>query len=123
MLNLADRISNSAFVFRGYNVTNLGRSAELLAHAAYGPIVERYLHDASATCCELLSRKIDLVRRVQEKSEPALDAYAEAVAIIMAMEQAQLKLLDEFFGIEYAKARLAFGYSLGEISALIAGGV
>ena len=39
------------------------------------------------------------------------------------MEQAQLKLLDEFFGVEYAKVRLAFGYSLGEVGALVASGV
>jgi len=123
MLNLKDRISNSAFVFRGYNVTNLGRSVELLAHAAYGPIVESYLHEASAVCCDVLARKVDLVRRVEQRSEPSLDQYAEAVAIIVAISQAQLKLLGEFFGIEYAKARLGFGYSLGEISALIAGGV
>ncbi len=34
-----------------------------------------------------------------------------------------MKLLDEFFDIEYSRARLAFGYSLGEIGALVAGGV
>lgn len=123
MLNLKDRLSNTAFVFRGYNVTNLGRSPELLAHPAYGPVVEKHLHEASAICCELLSKKIDLVRRVEQKNEPGLEAYAESVAIILAMEQAQLKLLDEFFGVEYAKGRLAFGYSLGEIGALVAGGV
>jgi [acyl-carrier-protein] S-malonyltransferase len=39
------------------------------------------------------------------------------------MEQAQLKLLDEFFDIEYSRARMAFGYSLGEVGALVAGGV
>ena len=97
MLNLKDRISNSAFVFRGYNVTNLGRSPELLAHAAYGPIVESYLHEASAVCCDVLSRKVDLVRRIEEKSEPTLDQYAEAVAIIVAMSQAQLKLFGAVF--------------------------
>jgi [acyl-carrier-protein] S-malonyltransferase len=52
-----------------------------------------------------------------------LDSYSDAVALIMAMEQAHLKLLDEFFDIEYARARMGFGYSLGEIGALVAGGV
>ena len=33
----------------------------------------------------------------------------------MAMEVAQIRLLREFFGIHYNKARLAIGYSLGEI--------
>ncbi|HEY2762087.1 MAG TPA: hypothetical protein VGI75_15120, partial [Pirellulales bacterium] len=123
MLNLHDRLPNAAFVFRGYNVTNLGRSGELLAHPAYGPVVERFLHEASAICCDLLAKKIDLVRRVEEKSEPGLEGYAESVAIILAMGQAHIKLLEEFFGVHFANARLAFGYSLGEISALVAGGV
>src|SRR5262245_45199741 len=123
MLNLKDRLTNSAFVFRGYNVTNLGRTAELWAHPASGPIVERHLHEGSAICCELLGRKVDLVRRVEQKEEPDLDDYGEAVALIVAVEQAQLKLLEEFFGIEYAKARMGFGYSLGEVGALVAGGV
>jgi [acyl-carrier-protein] S-malonyltransferase len=122
MFNLKDRLTNSAFVFRGYNITNLGRSAELLAHPKYGPIVQQYLRQASQFSSELLSRKIDLVERVRNQQETDLDSYADAIALIVAMEQAQLKLLGEFFDIEYARARLAFGYSLGEISALVAGG-
>jgi hypothetical protein len=30
-------IRATAFAFRGYNVTNLGRTPELLAHPSYGP--------------------------------------------------------------------------------------
>jgi [acyl-carrier-protein] S-malonyltransferase len=123
MFNLKDQISNSAFVFRGYNVTNLGRTAELLAHRAYGPVVERFLRQGSEIASGLLSRKIDLLQRVQQRQETDLDTYADAVALIMAVEQAHLKLLDEFFDIEYARARMGFGYSLGEIAALVAGGV
>jgi [acyl-carrier-protein] S-malonyltransferase len=123
MLNLQDRLSNSAFVFRGYNVTNLGRSAELLEHRAFGAIVERCLHGASAIASDQLHRPFDLVQRVRNRQETNLETYADAIALILAMEQAQLKLLDEFFGVEYAKARLAFGYSLGEVGALVASGV
>jgi [acyl-carrier-protein] S-malonyltransferase len=123
MFNLKDRVSNAAFVFRGYNITNLGRSTELLAHRAYGPVVKHYLLEGSEIASDLLSRKIDLVERVEQKQETDLDTYADAVVLIMAMELAHLKLLDEFFDIEYARARLAFGYSLGEIAALVAGGV
>src|SRR5271169_6711550 len=123
MFNLKDQISNSAFVFRGYNVTNLGRTTELLAHRAYGPVVERFLRQGSEIASGLLSRKIDLLQRVQQHQETDLDTYADAVALIMAVEQAHLKLLDEFFDVEYARARMGFGYSLGEIAALVAGGV
>jgi len=122
-LNLQDRLSNSAYVFRGYNVTNLGRSAELLEHRAYGSIVERWLREASEMASEQLHRKINLTERVRNRQEIDLDTYADAIALILAMEQAQLKLLDEFFGVELAKARLAFGYSLGEVGALVASGV
>src|SRR5690606_21170326 len=41
----------------------------------------------------------------------------------VAMELAHLRLLEQFFGIDYGEVRLAYGYSLGEISAVIAGGV
>ncbi|HEY2762057.1 MAG TPA: hypothetical protein VGI75_14970, partial [Pirellulales bacterium] len=123
MVDLKDRISNSAFVFRGYNVTNLGRSTELLVHRAYGTVVERTLQEVSKIASDLLSRKIDLVERVRQKQETDMETYADAVALILAMEQAQLKLLDEFFDIEYSRARMGFGYSLGEVGALVAGGV
>jgi [acyl-carrier-protein] S-malonyltransferase len=123
MFDLKDRISNSAFVFRGYNVTNLGRSTELLTHRTYGTIVERTLQEVSKIASDLLSRKIDLLERVRQKQETDLETYADAVALILAMEQAQLKLLGEFFDIEYSRARMGFGYSLGEIGALVAGGV
>ncbi len=123
MLNLQDRLTNSAFVFRGYNVTNLGRTAELLEHRSYHAVVERCLREASEIASEQLHRKIDLVDRVRNRQETDLETYADAVALILAMEQAQLKLLDEFFGVEYAKVRLAFGYSLGEVGALVASGV
>ncbi len=122
-LNLQDRLSNAAFVFRGYNVTNLGRSRELLAHHAYGPVVERYLHEASQIASDLLHEKIDLVARVERGKETDLDSYGDAIALIIGIEQAQLRLLDEFFDIDYTKGRLSFGYSLGEIGALVAGGV
>src|SRR3954447_11744108 len=123
MINLKDRLSNAAFVFRGYNVTNLGRSRELLAHHAYGPVVEHHLHEASQIASELLGRKIDLVARVERGEETDLETYGDAIALIISMEQAQLRLLEEFFGIDHTKARLSFGYSLGEIGALVAGGV
>lgn len=120
---LQARLANAAFVFRGYNITNLGRSAELLAHAAYGPTVQHFLQEGSQICADVTGRRVDLVERVRQKIEPTLEEYTESVAIIVAMELAHLKLLEMFFGVEYADARLAYGYSLGEISAIIAGGV
>jgi [acyl-carrier-protein] S-malonyltransferase len=115
------RIHMTAFAFRGYNVTNLGRSRELLEHAAYGASVARHLNEASELCSASTGRKVDLVARVEQGDEPDLDAYEEAVGLIVAMEMAQISLLEEFHGVVYANARLVYGYSLGELAALACG--
>ncbi len=52
-----------------------------------------------------------------------LTSYAEDVALITAVEVAQLHLLEEFFGIAVGEAKLAFGYSPGEAAALKGAGV
>ena len=98
-------------------------AAELLAHPHYGPVIEPYLKEAGDICAETVGRPVDLAARIRNGDEPDLDAYAESIALIVAMEMAQIRLLKDFFGIDYSQARLAFGYSLGEISALVAGGV
>jgi [acyl-carrier-protein] S-malonyltransferase len=118
-----ERLTATAFAFRGYNVTNLGRSAELLAHPLYGATVATHLNDASEICSTAAGRRIDLADRVRRQAETSLATYDEAIGLVLAMELAQLRLLDEFFGIRYQQAALAYGYSLGEIAALIAGGV
>jgi [acyl-carrier-protein] S-malonyltransferase len=114
------RMDSAAFAFRGYNVTNLGRTPELLEHPAYGPIVEKHLKEASEIYTASTMQRVDLVKRVRLREETCLETYAEAVSLITAAELAQLELLKEFFGIEFTDASRAFGYSLGEISALIA---
>jgi [acyl-carrier-protein] S-malonyltransferase len=116
-------MSNAALAFRGYNVTNLGRSHELLVHPAYGSIVEAVLQEASVVCADVSKRSVDLVERVRECRETELDNYGEALALVVAMECAQLRLLSEFHGVDYHDARVSVGFSLGEITALVAGGV
>ena len=96
----------------------------MLAHPAYGSIVEAHLREASQLCADVVKRPVDLVARVREKRDTrGLEDYAEDVALIVAVEIAQLRLLEEFFAIKLPKARYAFGYSLGECAALIAAGV
>ena len=58
---LAKGLGKSAFAFRGYNVTNLGRTPELLQHPQYGPIVERHLRTASEICTDVMNASVDLV--------------------------------------------------------------
>ena len=123
VIDLKSRISQSAFALRGYNLTNLGRSHELLSHVAYGNIVQKYLEQASQICSDVTHRKVNLVARVQNQQETSLKTYTDAICLIIAMELAQLDLLKEFFGVDYQQANLMYGSSLGEIGAVIAAGV
>jgi [acyl-carrier-protein] S-malonyltransferase len=122
--NLSAPLRKAALAFRGYNVTNLGRTQELLAHPAYGAITEAHLREASEILRATLHRPADLVARVRAGGETrGLNDYAEDIALIVAVEVAQLRLLEEFFGITVSQARYAFGHSLGECGALIGTGV
>ncbi|REK19580.1 MAG: ACP S-malonyltransferase [Planctomycetota bacterium] len=118
-----DRFGQFAVAFRGYNVANLGRSTELLARPQFGPIVERYLSEASQICADTMNQRCDLIERVRENRETTLETYHEAIALIVAMELAQLEILKEFYDFEFPRARMVFGYSLGELTAIIAAGV
>ena len=120
---LQSKIATTAFAFRGYNITNLGRTPELLAHPAYGPTVARYLRRGSEICAEIIKRPVDLANCVTLLKEPGLQEYAEAIALIVAADLAQVQLLEEFHGVRYREAKLAYGYSLGELSAVACGGV
>lgn len=112
-----------ALAFRGYNTTNLGRSGELLAHPVFGPIVRGVLVRASQVASDCVKRKIDLVERVEQGRETDLASFEDAVALVLAMEVAQLRLAEQHFGLRWDTVKMSFGYSLGEIGALIAGGV
>src|SRR5262245_47992139 len=121
--SLSARLPTAAIAFRGYNVTNLGRTPELLAHSIYGPRVEAELKSISTVASDLLNRSVDLVGQVRTNQEPTLQQYGEALALLLAVESIQLGLLSELFDVPWAKAKFSFGFSLGEISAVIAGGV
>jgi [acyl-carrier-protein] S-malonyltransferase len=120
---LETRIDTTAFAFRGYNVQNLGRTPELLAHPVFGPTVGRYLEQAAEICADVIGQPVDLIRRVTQRDEADLNHYAEAVAMVMAVELAQVQLLEKHFGVYFSEARLAFGYSLGELTAVASAGV
>ena len=120
---LAKGLGKSAFAFRGYNVTNLGRTPELLQHPQYGPIVERHLRTASEICTDVMDVSVDLVQRVRLEKEPSLKEYHESIALIVAVELAQIDILKTFFDISLVNANMMYGFSLGELSALTAGGV
>src|SRR5438552_894472 len=105
-----------ALAFRGYNVTNLGRTAEILAHPKLGPAMERRLSSVSVVA-------VDLVAQVRAGQELLLEQYGEALALLLAVEAAQLELLRDVFDVDWRAARFSYGFSLGEVGAVVAGGV
>jgi [acyl-carrier-protein] S-malonyltransferase len=120
---LQTQIATTAFAFRGYNTTNLGRTPELLEHPAYRQTMRRYLQRGSEVCARIIGRQVDLVETVFRREEPGLDRYAEAVTLIVAADLAQVELLEEFHDVRFREAKLAYGYSLGELSAVACAGV
>jgi [acyl-carrier-protein] S-malonyltransferase len=120
---LQSKIATTAFAFRGYNTTNLGRTPELLAHPTYGRTMRRYLERGSEICSNIVGRAVDLAATVARHEEYGLDRYAEAVTLIIAADLAQVELLEEFHAVRFRDAKLAYGYSLGELSAVACAGV
>ena len=117
--NLLDRLGFTAFAFRGYNTTNLGRSGELLAHPAYGSVLERHLAEASQIASDVRQRHVDLVARVREGRETSLETYDEAIAMIVSVEMAQLEMLEQFFDVRLNRCaddfRLQPGRAVGPV--------
>jgi [acyl-carrier-protein] S-malonyltransferase len=121
--DLKRRIGTAALAFRGYDLSNLGRAAEFLEHDAYGPIVRAKLDSASLLCAEVLGHRVDLVARALAHEPSTLETFVHDIGTVVALELAQLKLLEEFFGVPVRDARLSFGHSIGELSALVVGGM
>jgi len=121
--HLQKRIATAAFAFRGYDASNLGRSPELLEHHVYGPIVRTMLDRASVICGDVLGEKVDLTARVLAREPSTLSTFVHDIGTIVAMELAQLELLEKFFDVPVHQARMTFGHSIGELSAVVLGGV
>ncbi|HEV3166526.1 MAG TPA: ACP S-malonyltransferase [Isosphaeraceae bacterium] len=121
--DIKKRIGSAAFAFRGYDVANIGRTNELLAHPAYGPVVSKALDTASALCADATHKHVDLVEQVRSQRDSTLETFPEDVALIVAMEVTQVRLLEQFFEIPAHDAKLSFGYSIGELSSMVYGGV
>ena len=117
--DLRHRIRSTAFAFRGFDVENVGRSVELLDHPVFGPIVGRVLDQASEIGSETLHLRVDLKAHIRAGSRTSLDQFPQDVAAIVAVELAQMALLEECFGVPVREAQLSFGYSIGELSALV----
>jgi [acyl-carrier-protein] S-malonyltransferase len=115
-------IGSAAFAFRGYDVSNLGRSQELLDHPKFGPVVSEVLAEASAITADTLKEPVDLALYIRANAPTALVNFPLDVALIVSMEMAQVRLLEKFFDVPVRDAKLSFGYSIGELAALVLGG-
>ncbi|QDU89904.1 hypothetical protein Pla175_33010 [Pirellulimonas nuda] len=120
---LALRVPTSAIALRGYNIANIGRTAELRRVPAYCAVVDRWLKEYSRICAEVVERPVDLSLLVSGEQAEGLDRYAESVALVAAVEMAQLELLESVHDVPWRDAKLAFGYSLGEVVAVGATGM
>jgi [acyl-carrier-protein] S-malonyltransferase len=121
--DLQKRIATAALVFRGYDLTNLGRGPEFLKHRTYGPVVRSILDSASVLCGDVLGKKVDLVARMLAGEPSTLETFVHDIGTIVGMELAQIRILKEFFDVPVPQARLSFGHSIGELSALVVGGM
>src|SRR5262249_16991391 len=106
--DLKKQITNAAIAFRGYDITNLGRSHELLEHPVYAPIVRGVLDRASVLCSEVLHQEVDLAERVLAREASLLTTFVEDTATIVAMEVAQIELLKTVFEVPVQEAQLTF---------------
>ena len=115
--------TRTALAFRGFGATNLGRTTDLYQRDEYRGLVNDMLGRATAVCSEVTARQLDLVEFVLADRDPHVESYPEALSLIIAIEMAQLNCLSQSFGKDWTQARLSFGYSLGEVAAVVAGGV
>ena len=79
------------------------------------------LDSASVLCGDVLGKKVDLAARILAREPSTLDTFVHDIGTIVGMELAQIRLLEEFFDVPVPQARLSFGHSIGELSALVVG--
>lgn len=118
--DLKGRLGRVMVTFRGYNTTNLGRTTEMLADARYRDIISACLQQASSHASDILKRPVDLVERVEQRAASSIASYAEDVAMIVAVELAHFEILKRQLEFDVRQLNGILGYSLGEVTAVIA---
>ncbi len=115
--------SKVAVAFRGYNMTNTGRTAELLDHPDVGPYLEQRLTAAQEHYADLLGEKVDYFQIIRSGRESTLETYTEDLALIVSVELAQWDALVNLYGVQNDDIEVVMGYSLGEVTATIVSGL
>ncbi|MBB03524.1 MAG: hypothetical protein CMJ47_12820 [Planctomyces sp.] len=113
-----------AVSFRGYNVTNAGKTRELLSHPLLEDRLRDRLAEASRLCHDVLGLQVDLYKDVAEGRPSSLETYSPDLATIVATELAHWDALRDILGKDgCSRIRLLTGYSLGEVTAVIVAGL
>lgn len=116
-------MKKTAIAFRGYNTTNHGMTATLLNTPECQPAFLKWFERGEKLLNSLLNLQVDLKQRILNDQPSSLETYPIDVVQIVCIELAQLELLETIAGIDYRQARCFMGYSLGEMTALIAADV
>lgn len=113
-----------AVAFRGYNISNMGKTAELLTHPFMQDRLHQRLQQADAVCQQVLGLTTNLRQRLLDGTPSSLETYTEDLAMIVAIELAHWDALVELLGPErHSRIRILTGYSLGEVAAVIVAGM
>ncbi|MBL4884750.1 MAG: hypothetical protein JKY95_09485 [Planctomycetaceae bacterium] len=115
--------SKVAIAFRGYNVTNAGRTAELLDDHQVGQHLTDRLVQAQDFYAELMGEKVDYFHILRNRIPSTLETYTADLAMIVAIELAHWDTLLDLLGEEKERIQVVMGYSLGEVTATIATGI
>ena len=78
-------------------------------------------NSASSLCSDALGEKVDLAARLLAREPSTLSTFVQDIGTVVGMEIAQVRILEEVFDIPVRQARLSFGHSIGELSALVLG--
>ncbi len=115
--------SKVAVAFRGYNMTNIGRTAELLDHPDVGPHLTKRLTQAQNLFEDLMGENVDYFHILRTGRASTLETYASDLALIVAIELAHWDTLLDLLGEQKENIEVLVGYSLGEVTATIAAGL
>lgn len=113
----------AALALRGYNITNHGKTKQLLKHSRHGKTLVKYLEQGSQIATKVLEKPVDLLQITQEERFCTLETYAEDLALIIAVELAHVEMLLDDLSANLNECKCLLGYSLGEVAAVIVTGI
>lgn len=117
------QLRDSVLALRGYNITNHGKTPQLLKHPQYGPILRKHLEQTSTIASQILNQQIDLVQITRDERPSTLETYPADLALIIAVELAHVEIMLEELNADLLDCKYLLGYSLGEVTAIVLTGI